>query len=409
MSKLLVIEDEQITRDSLCKLLLRQGYSVASAASIKAADELGELSQYDLIISDLRLPGEHGSDLLQRKPPLPVLIMTSYASLRSAVDIMRQGAIDYISKPFEQSDMLAAVVRALNHRRALEPKITQLELIGESAVARELRSEIATLSHASKPILICGESGSGKSLAARLLHKLSGADRLLRFNCASDDNQQLLTLLDQCDESNSLVLDHICRLNSALQEPLLASLQNQCVRLIALSDLPIEELSQLSQPLLFRLGARRLTLPPLRQRREDVGQIAEFLLRNLSGRDTLSIEPAALSALSEYRWPGNIRELRNTLEQCLAATPELQQLTLEQLPAALRELAEQPSPSEAVSNPLEVTSVSLNLSLEEYFCQFVEANQTTMSETELAKALGISRKSLWERRQKLDLRRAASD
>lgn len=403
MSHLLIIEDEQITRESLCKLLQRQGYQVSAAASLKAAAELGELGQYDLIISDLRLPGEPGSDLLQYRPALPVLIMTSYASLRSAVELMRHGAIDYISKPFEQSDMLAAVSRALSHRRVLSPKITQLKIIGDSAAAQQLRADITSLSEATKPILICGESGCGKSLAARLLHKLSGAQQLLRFNCASDDDAQLETLLSHVDAQSSLLLDHVGELKTGLQEQLLRSLDRQQLRLIALTDRPVEALSDLSPALLFRLGARRLTIPALRERREDIAAIGHFLLHQLSGRE-LAISADALRALSLYRWPGNIRELRNLLEQCLAADPEMEQLECEQLPIQLRELASLPDQGSDAAPPEPL----LSLSLEEYFCQFVRANQASMSETELAKALGISRKSLWERRQKLNLKRPES-
>lgn len=408
MSALLVIEDEQITRQSLCKLLQRNGHQVASAASLKAATELGELSQYDLIISDLRLPGELGSELLNHQPALPVLIMTSYASLRSAVDIMRNGAIDYISKPFEQADMLAAVARALNHRRVREPKITSLEVIGSSPAAAALREQIGALSRATKPILISGESGVGKSLAARLLHKLSGAKQLLRFNCAIDNGEQLAALLDNADDASSLVLDHIGQLSPALQEQLHNALSGNQIRLIALSDRPIEALDQLSQPLLFRLGARRLVIPPLRERSEDIGELCHFLVAALAGRDDIALAPELTHALHHYHWPGNIRELRNLLEQLLAAQPTASELTAAALPEPLRSAAEQ-FKAQSTSAPASAAGVPLTLSLEQYFREFVLANQAAMSETELAKGLGISRKSLWERRQKLDIKRPGSD
>jgi DNA-binding NtrC family response regulator len=409
MSRLLVVEDEQITRESLCKLLQRNGYDVASAASLKAASQLGELSRYDLIISDLRLPGEPGSELLSHQPPLPVLIMTSYASLRSAVEIMRCGAIDYISKPFEQAEMLATVARALNHRRATEPKLTQLELIGSSAAACAVREQISALSNAAKPILISGESGAGKSLAARLLHKLSGAEQLLHFNCAADHSrEQLAALLAAADENSCLVLDHIGLLQPALQEQLLNALNGNQIRLIALSEKPIEALETLSQPLLFRLGARRLAMPPLRQRSEDIVELTEFLLAALAGRDDVAVEPCVAQALLHYPWPGNIRELRNLLEQALAAQPGANALTASALPEPLRSSAKQFAEQQR-SAPAAATSVPLTLSLEQYFCEFVLANQANMSETELAKGLGISRKSLWERRQKLELKRPGSD
>ncbi len=408
MSALLVIEDEQITRQSLCKLLQRNGYQVASAASLKAAAELGELTQYDLIISDLRLPGEPGSELLNHQPALPVLIMTSYASLRSAVDIMRSGAIDYISKPFEQTDMLAAVARALNHRRVREPKITSLEVIGSSAAAAGLREQIAALSRANKPILISGESGVGKSLAARLLHKLSGAKQLLRFNCAVDNGEQLAALLEHADDTSSLVLDHIGQLGPARQEQLHNALSGNQIQLIALSDRPIEALDQLSQPLLFRLAARRLVIPPLRERSEDIDELCHFLLAALAGRDDIALAPPLAHALHHYHWPGNIRELRNLLEQLLAAQPTARELTAAALPEPLHSLAEQ-FDTESASDPASASGVPLTLSLEQYFREFVLANQASMSETELAKGLGISRKSLWERRQKLAIKRPGSD
>ncbi len=182
MSHILIVEDEPVIRGALRKLLERHDHSVAEAESVEQANDQG-LTQYDLIISDLRLPGEPGTALIEVARPVPVLIMTSYASLRSAVDAMREGAVDYIPKPFDHDEMLMAVERVLKEgrinrgnqvlRRDLERTYPVHSMIGECDAMRDLKHRISRVGPTETPVLILGEAGTGKELTARALHEHS--------------------------------------------------------------------------------------------------------------------------------------------------------------------------------------------------------------------------------------------
>ena len=182
MSHILIVEDEPVIRGALRKLLVRHEHSVEEAESVEQALE-NNLNQFDLIISDLRLPGEPGTNLIEAAGNTPVLIMTSYASLRSAVDAMRLGAVDYIPKPFDHDEMLLAVDRVLKEgrlnrgnralRRDLERSFPVRNMVGDSPAMQELKHRISRVAPTNTPVLIMGEAGTGKELTARALHEHS--------------------------------------------------------------------------------------------------------------------------------------------------------------------------------------------------------------------------------------------
>jgi len=207
MSRILIVEDENIIRSALCRLLERHQYQVSEAESVQQATERFDFSVFDLIISDLRLPGAPGTELIQRANGTPVLIMTSYASLRSAVDSMKQGAVDYIPKPFDHDEMLKAVAQSLSKQSiALDtaanssapalpstkkpPSVAGedgLGIIGSSPAMQALYRKIRKVAPANATVLIQGESGTGKELVARALHNLSKRTKapLISVNCAA--------------------------------------------------------------------------------------------------------------------------------------------------------------------------------------------------------------------------------
>ncbi len=440
MNQILVVEDEPVIRGALNKLLTRYGHSVVEAESVEAASEL-PLHDMALIISDLRLPGAEGTDMIALAAPTPVLIMTSYASLRSAVDAMKLGAVDYIAKPFNHDEMVMAVERILKEQqqgrltRAMSADLARnyptTEIIAESGVMTKLLGQIDKLAPEDTPLLLVGESGTGKELLARTIHQRSEradgplvtfncsaigsdlqADEL--FGCVTDDStgQTARRGLIEDAHGGTLFVDDINELTADTQARLLQLLDQGenlrvgatqgtavDVRLIAASQRPLQpevEASRFRQDLYYRIKGAKLVIPALRDRQDDILPLANALLsrsvERLNSQDCQFSQEAS-DAMTQYRWPGNIRELGNAVERAIilaedaVITPDLLGIAQE---------AVHTTPKSASHE---------ELSLKDYFTRFVLENQDTMTETALARKLGISRKCLWERRQRFDLPR----
>ncbi|GAB5415619.1 MAG: hypothetical protein Cons2KO_32220 [Congregibacter sp.] len=197
MQKILIVEDESVIRVALRRLLERHHYELDEASSVAEAESNFSITDYDLIISDLRLPGAPGTDLIAKAGSVPVLIMTSYASLRSAVDSMRMGAVDYIAKPFDHSDMLAAVQRVIEKHPKKKPRKADAdakesvakgpEIIGKCDQMRTLAEHTAKFAPTDSTVLVLGETGTGKELVAQRIHEQSRrADSvMISVNCAA--------------------------------------------------------------------------------------------------------------------------------------------------------------------------------------------------------------------------------
>ncbi len=443
MSHILIVEDEPVIRGALRKLLERHQHSVEEAGS---AEEAGEktLSDYDLIICDLRLPGASGTSLIDAARPTPVLIMTSYASLRSAVDAMRQGAVDYIAKPFDHDEMLLAVDRVLRenslsrHNQALQADVERSfpvrDLVAESAPMQELVRQMERVAGTDATVLISGEPGTGKELMARTMHSRSPRARapIMAVNCAAIPRELLeAELFGQASEhrrglveaadGGTLFLDEVGELPVEAQSRLLRLLdegefsridshetRRVDVRLVAACTREPSTLMHeagLREDLYYRLKVVQLTLPPLRERGEDIPALAHALLSRLSEHHNcgpLHFSRAALETMAEYHWPGNVREMENAVERAviLAEGPEISPELL-----ALHEPAAATESPGRKATPRRLLDPQEDLSLEDYFTRFVLENQESMTETELAQKLGISRKCLWERRQRLGIPR----
>ncbi|MGS0939398.1 sigma-54-dependent transcriptional regulator [Pseudomonas luteola] len=466
MAHILIVEDETIIRSALRRLLERNQFQVSEAGSVQEAQDRYDIPSFDLIISDLRLPGAPGTELIDLAAGKPVLIMTSYASLRSAVDSMKQGAVDYIAKPFDHDEMLQAVARILIEREQAPPQQTPPErpatraealpvhdsdigIIGSCAPMQDLYGKIRKVAPTDSTVLIQGESGTGKELVARALHNLSRRVKapLISVNCAAIPETLIeselfghekgaftgasasRTGLVEAADGGTLFLDEIgelpleaqARLLRVLQEGEIrrvGSVQSQKVnvRLIAATHRDLKTLAktgQFREDLYYRLNVISLRLPPLRERSNDVLEIARvFLARqsNRMGREAMHFSQEAELAIRHYSWPGNVRELENAIERAVILSekneiePDLLGIDIE-----LEDL----DLSEHFLDPLETPLGSSNvsheptedLSLEDYFQHFVLEHQDHMTETELARKLGISRKCLWERRQRLGIPR----
>jgi DNA-binding NtrC family response regulator len=437
MNRILLIEDEAVIRGAVKRLLERHDYLVAEAGSVEEAESAHSLQDFDLIISDVRLPGAPGTEIIQRATPVPVLIMTSYASIRSAVDAMKLGAIDYIAKPFDHDELLMLVERTIRQdrnqrqqaamRSELEQRYPVTGMVGECPAMIDVFRRIDKVAPTDATVLILGESGTGKELAARALHEKSQRKHspFIVFNCAAvPENQIEDKLFGQGGEnenrrggllaqahSGTLFMDEVGELPMAAQARLLRVLQGDeyssslpgmqpDIRIIAATHRDIRKLVQqqtFRSDLYFRLRVVEMTLPPLRERGADIKALANYLLEKLSrqlNRQPLKLSRSALEAIRRYHWPGNIRELANTIERAVilcegdSITPEL--LSIDH---------------QIASQKLAQENAQDKLSLEEYFRHFVLENQDRMTETELAKQLGISRKALWERRQRFGIPR----
>ena len=464
MPHILIVEDETIIRSALRRLLERNQYQVSEAGSVQEAQERYSIPSFDLIVSDLRLPGAPGTDLIKLAEDTPVLIMTSYASLRSAVDSMKQGAVDYIAKPFDHDEMLQAVAKILRDRSQRvststaptlpnEPEVTPAEgeigIIGSSAGMQSLFTKIRKVAPTDSTVLIQGESGTGKELVARALHNLSKRSRapLISVNCAAIPETLIeselfghekgaftgatagRTGLVEAADGGTLFLDEIGELPLEAQARLLRVLQEGeirrvgsvnsqkvDVRLIAATHRDLKNLAkngQFREDLYYRLNVISLALPALREREGDVLEIARVFLKRQAARlgDTpLHFTHDAELAISHYSWPGNVRELENAIERAsiLCDGPDINAELLgidieladfedeeDLLGVASHDIAQSSEPAE-------------DLSLEDYFQHFVLEHQEHMTETELARKLGISRKCLWERRQRLGIPRKKS-
>lgn len=456
MSHILIVEDETLIRSSLKRLLERNQYQVNEASSVADAVENYSLEDFDLIISDVRLPGEPGTSLIEKAKPTPVLIMTSFGNMKSAVDAMKMGAVDYISKPFDHDEMLLAVERIMQMKK-LQTQNTVLReqvaqhypvngMIGSCVAMKEVCSRIRKVAPLATTVLIRGESGTGKELVARALHEQSprAPQPMISVNCAAIPEtlieselfghergaftgaQALRKGLVEAADGGTLFLDEIGELPLEAQARLLRLLQEKeirrigstqsrqvDVRLVAATHRDLKKLvseGRFREDLYFRLNVVELLLPPLRDRGADIQELADALLTricNKLGVAALQFSAEARDAMQRYPWPGNVRELENAIERAVILC-ENTEILAEHL--AIEAAQREPAPSQTASTSA-ANEPPTGLSLEDYFQHFVLEYQDQMSETELAQKLGISRKSLWERRQRLGIprRRTTAD
>lgn len=462
MKHILVVEDEAIIRQSVRRLLERNGFQITDVGTLDAARAL-DLKAFDLIISDLRLPGGQGTELVEQAAGIPVLIMTSYASLRSAVDAMKMGAVDYIAKPFDHDEMVQAVKRILTEAKLnksqdkpviaakMQESYPQHGIIGSSEPMLLLFKKISKVAPTDATVLVLGESGTGKELIARALHQQSARkdapmvsvncaaipDTLIEselfghekgaFTGASATRQGLVEAADGgtlfLDEIGELPLEAQARLLRVLQEGEIrkvGSVQSKKVnvRLVAATHRNLKDMAArgiFREDLYYRLNVVELRIPALRERGDDVIEIANAMLKRACEKMQQApkyFSPETLQAIRAYSWPGNVRELENAVERAVILADEdeinADQLGIEPdispdryLSASMRaNLVETPS---TPATPVEAPAAQGDLSLDDYFVHFVLENEHSMTETDLARKLGISRKSLWERRQRLGI------
>ena len=443
---ILVVEDEAVIRSSLRRLLERHEYKVSEAGSVQEALDNFDISSFDVVLSDLRLPGAPGTDLI-KATTRPVLIMTSYSSIRSAIDSMKLGAVDYIAKPFEHSELLESVAKVLrDHAGGIElATADEFEppvhgMIGSCPQMMELFRRIRKVALTNSTVLINGESGTGKELVAKAIHKLSSRcdNEMISVNCAAIPENLIeselfghekgaftgatatRTGLVEAAHGSTLFLDEIGELPLEAQARLLRVLQESeirkvgsvqskkvDVRLVVATHRDLKQLvvdGLFREDLYYRINVMTLLIPPLRDRGNDILELADAILIRTCKRlktPVLSFADSASQAIAKYPWPGNVRELENAIERAVVLAEDA--VIGEELLAIE---TEKPRLTEIVAEaPIAASAAMEELSLEDYFQRFVVEHEDMMNETQLAKKLGISRKCLWERRQRFGIPR----
>ena len=443
----LIVDDEKHTRDGL-RRLLEDDYDVYIAADIAGTIDLLEREQIDLLLTDLRLGNEDGMMLIDRALKMPhspiCIMMTAYGSVDSAVEAMKRGAYDFVTKPLNLDKVELLIARALQSRKLEQENRTLREQVderygleniwGESAALHEVLDTIKQVAPSSANVLIEGESGTGKELAAHAIHNLSRRNKakFVAVHCAALSPQLLESELfghekgaftgaserriGRFEQANggTLFLDEVGEIDPSTQVKLLRIMSenrafervggNQTlhadVRLIAATNKNLEKLVQegkFRDDLFFRLNVVRITMPPLRERKEDIPLLVRGFLRHFckaNDKPLLDLTADAMNAFLTYDWPGNVRELRTAIEHgvVMATGPKI---TLRDLPMAVRQAAGASlprgiSPAKAFGekmNPLDLQETERKLVL--------QALATTRGNvTAAAKKLGISRRTL---------------
>jgi len=440
-ASVLVVDDEPDIRELLELTLVKDGLDVESVGSIAEAKERLKSDRYDLCLTDMRLADGEGLELVRHIAglgvDLPVAVITAHGSTENAVAALKAGAFDYVSKPVGLEQLRALVKSALSLPDSAAAPAKGQRLLGESAPLAQVRELIGKLARTQAPVYISGESGSGKELAARLIHE-NGARRDKPFvpvNCgaipdtlmeseffgykkgaftgAAEDREGFF----QAASGGTLFLDEVAELPLAMQVKLLRSIQEKRVRKVgATQEDPVDVrvicathqnlaalvgAGRFRQDLFYRLNVIELGMPPLRECREDIPLIAAAILQRLAaqaGTTPAQLTPAASDELMRYGFPGNIRELENILERALALSTS-QEIGSEDLrltpPQAVAEERAESSSGEALPDYLDGLERKAILDA---------LSKTGFNRTAAAKLLGITFRQLRYRMQRLGIR-----
>ena len=369
IEKIIVLEDDVIVRRTLEEQLRKRRYEVAAVAKLASAEELLAKDTFDLMFVDVRLPDGEGTDLLRRlqmRPQKPlVVVMTGFASVESAVSCMRDGAFDYLIKPFsfdqievilKKAEGFTQLVKVNEYLSRDENEQAGYELLGHSAPMEELRARIHKVARTQATVLVQGESGTGKELVSRAIYRASprAQSPFIKVNCAAipenlieseffgHEKGAFTGALNKREgrfelaHGGTILLDEISEISPHVQAKLLRVLQERelervggsrtikvDVRVIATTNRQLEqsvERKEFREDLFFRLNVVPIRVPPLREHKEDIPHLAERFLQRFSRKHGVrveSISASCLAALQSHHWPGNVRELQNCIERAL--------------------------------------------------------------------------------------------
>jgi DNA-binding NtrC family response regulator len=426
--RVLLVDDDPGVSEVIGMLLEREGYAVAREGSVRGALQRVDAADIDLVVTDLKLPDGTGLDAIAairgRQPELPIIMITSYSSMESAIAALRAGAVDYIIKPFDNDEFLHAVGRALKERRIVRENALLRRKLKSAYEARTLLGASAEIRHAAElarklaasdaNVLITGESGTGKQLVAMAIHFASrrAEQPFVPVECGAMPLEEALFGQLRSGAGGTLFLDEVSELAPAAQAKLARMLEENAlqplgVRFIAASrrDLAAAaERSQFRKDLFYRLSVISIRLPPLRERGDDALLLARHFAGHYArrlGKRIDGFDAEFTAFLRKHPWPGNVRELENLMERAVifAQGPLLTGRDLAEVAPAL--------PMVRAATPL--PDGARPLAIEEYIREVIERFQDTHSEIELARMLGIGRKALWMRRRQWGLKRTRKD
>jgi DNA-binding NtrC family response regulator len=442
MSKsLLIVEDEETLRESMKRIFSKEGYAVEAVDSAEKGLSLLESTLYDVIISDIILPGMDGIEMLtkvrEQIPDQIFIVVTAYASLDTSVKALRAGAYDYIMKPIIHEEIKQVVRNALK-QKSLQVENIRLKreiakehdfstIIGESVAIKTILAEVRKVTDTRSNVLLLGETGTGKELFARVIHHNSSRRDMpfVPINCSAIPENLLETelfghvrgaftgavaskkgLLEEAD-GGTVFLDEIGDMSLPLQAKLLRVIEDQVIRPVGSTkgtkidiryitatnrDLraAVRE-SAFREDLYYRINVISLQIPPLRDRKDDIRSLVKHYLNKYvheMGKQVKDIAPQALDVMVDYPWPGNVRELQNVVERAiLIAEGEI--ITPECLPEGIK-----------AGDGFQQIVSDQKLTIEAYTKAFIQRYQVQHNEQQIADMLGITRKSLWEKRKK---------
>ncbi|MBW8895003.1 MAG: sigma-54-dependent Fis family transcriptional regulator [Acidobacteria bacterium] len=451
---LLLVDDESALREAIAERLADHGFIVEQADSGEHALQRLTDFAFDILITDLRLPGIDGGKVidaaLERYPEIIAIVITGYGTVKDAVEAIKQGAADFITKPFQFDALLHVLRSALEQRRLKSENAylrSQLEdryridgLVGRSRVMRELFQLLETVAATSSTVLITGETGTGKELAARAIHHNSPrrANRFVALNCSAIPETLLEAelfghvrgaftgavgtrqgRLEQAHKG-TLFLDEVATMSPALQAKLLRVLQERefervgdshtvkiDVRVIAATHSDLARMvadGSFREDLFYRLNVIPVQLPPLRERREDIPLLVQHFLQKLSaesGRSSVTISQDALRRLMAHPWPGNIRQLENAIERALAFSQGRSQIDVQDLTADIQQQTPAADSSE-VWFPDEGLDLARHIDGIELALIRRSLERTHGNKRQAAKLLNLKRTTLIEKLKRLE-------
>lgn len=439
---ILIVDDEESVRDSLYNWFIEDGYRVESAEDAKTALSMLESDNFDIILADIKMPGMDGLEMLKRIKSLRkdsiVIVMTAFATVDTAVQALKDGAFDYVTKPFDPDDLSHLIRNAskqislIEENEILKEKVVSLEnvenLIGNSEAMHQVLREIESVAQSSASVIITGESGTGKELVARAIHANSPRKffPLVSVHCGALTESLLESELFghekgaftgavynrkgrfEMADSGTIFLDEIATIPPKMQVELLRVLESKSFvrvggnkeitsdfRVICATNRDLKSMVEkgtFREDLYYRLNVVNIVVPPLRERIEDIPLLVEYFIKKYCtsmNRPPITIDNSALKRLEEFSFPGNIRELENMIERAIVVGNG-RKITLKDLPL-----------SKAISNP---TVESLDDLEKNHILMILSKYRWNISAT--AKVLGIDRVTLYNKIKKYDLKPA---
>jgi two-component system response regulator AtoC len=451
---LLLVEDEAALRKATAERLAEHGYNVVQVESGEEAVERLSNFAFDIVLTDLRLPGIDGTAViaaaLQTYPDMVCIVVTGFGTVKDAVGAIKQGAVEFITKPFQFDQLLHVLSSALEQRRLRSENAylrSQLQeryrfegLIGRSPRMRELFELLETVAVSASTVLVSGETGTGKELAARAIHHNSPrrAHRFIALNCSAVPESLLEAELFghvrgaftgavatrqgrlEVAHQGTLLLDEVGTMSASLQAKLLRVLQERelerlgdtrtikiDVRIIAATNMDLSQLvseGRFREDLFYRLNVIPIFIPPLRERREDIPLLVQHFVQRLTSQRiplrAVTVTQEAMRMMMAYAWPGNIRQLENAVERALALGRNRTQIDVSDLPPELRNA---PPPNTSASVTLPEGGLELPIYLKDIERQLLRLalDETGDNKQRAAKLLGLKRTTLVEKTRRL--------